>query len=130
MRRQLMVAVHASAVLRRAGPLSAQQPGHAGGPDVAAHGLHGDEMLPVVAEVVDVAEAVALPEPEVAQQHRGVILLVLVELVVAEAVAGTADVEKVHVAVVPAHDELDDVDGRIQNRVQEGTPVQPGRCGR
>lgn len=90
-------------------------------------GFHGDGVHRVVAEIVSVVEPVALGEAQVAEQHAGSILFVFVVLVAAVPIARAADLEQVHVTVLPAHGELEDVVELRQRVARRDLDASPDR---
>jgi hypothetical protein len=65
-------------------------------------------MLPVVAEVVHIADSIAIRKREIAQMQGALIDDVLFVFRIGLAVAIAAQAEFMKVAILPSHDELND----------------------
>jgi hypothetical protein len=111
--KQVAIAPGTAAILWRAGTLAVHAPGVLGRGIGAQHLLHLDDVLPIVAEVVDVPEPLDALGHEVSQLgFAGAGQVHFVPRVVT--VIHAVDVERPQVRVRPAHRRLDDLVQRRQ----------------
>ncbi len=128
---QSQIAIDAAAILRRAGPLARDQR-RVGLLRVERLDLLDDDLvLPIVAEVVDVAEALDAPLDQRAELDVAVVVGGLVArpgIVVGLTIAAVADLELMQVVVLPAHRRLDDPVQHVQAAVGgDADPTPDGR---